>query len=249
MLGGNLMKHTKLLTIKEFSSLTGVKESKLRYYDDIGLLPPMSRGDNNYRYYTACQSITLNFINILVNLGVPLSTIKNITESRSTENLIELLNEQEKKLNCQIQKIGNAFSVIHSFRNNIKNSVLPHENYIKIEEQPETRLIFGQEHGTKTKYTFCDLFIRFFSSAQEHRINLDFPIGGYYNNIHSFLDTPNQPDRFFSLDPSGNILCKAGKYLVGYNRGCYGEFGNIPAKIIDYADNNDFIIKEWEDEV
>ena len=38
-------------TIKELADIAGVTTRTLRYYDEMGLLPPAEVGDNSYRYY------------------------------------------------------------------------------------------------------------------------------------------------------------------------------------------------------
>ncbi|MGH2543408.1 MAG: MerR family DNA-binding transcriptional regulator [Ardenticatenaceae bacterium] len=40
------------LTIGELAKRTRVTTKTVRYYEKIGLLVPVARGDNQYRYYT-----------------------------------------------------------------------------------------------------------------------------------------------------------------------------------------------------
>jgi len=65
------------LTIKEFSELSGIDASTLRYWDEIGLFSPAHRNtENNYRYYAPTQIIAINFITVLSRLNIPLKTIR-----------------------------------------------------------------------------------------------------------------------------------------------------------------------------
>jgi effector-binding domain-containing protein len=52
------------------------------------------------------------------------------------------------------------------------------------------------------------------------------------------LRTPSRPTRFFSLDPHGRDRRNAGQYLVAYNRGYYGEFGDLPQRLLAHARTN-----------
>ncbi|NLE94479.1 MAG: MerR family transcriptional regulator [Dehalococcoidia bacterium] len=69
-----------MLKIGEFSRLSQTPVSTLRYYDDIGLLKPVSvDGFTGYRYYSADQLPTLNRITELKDLGLSLAEIVQLT--------------------------------------------------------------------------------------------------------------------------------------------------------------------------
>jgi len=232
------MNESTLLSIKDFADFTGVNQSTLRYYDEIGLLPAAARGENNYRYYVPFQIIKLNYIHVLIDLGVPLSIIKDMDTDRTPESVIELLNCQEAKLDYRLYEIQNAYSIIHTYRTNIERGIVSQDGVIRIENLDETRFILGQVNDFNDNNTFYEAFVRFCQSARKRRINLRYPVGGYHDDINVFLNEPNRPNRYFSLDPLGNSTRPQGKYLVGYKRGYYGEFGDIPSKIEAYAKEN-----------
>lgn len=65
--------------IGEFSKLSRVPVSALRYYSDLGLLPPaVVDGDSGYRYYSAAQLPRLNRILALKDLGLSLDEVSSI---------------------------------------------------------------------------------------------------------------------------------------------------------------------------
>ena len=230
------MNDQTLLSIKQFAKYMGIKQSTLRFYDEIGLLTPAERGEeNNYRYYTPNQSITLNFINVLIELGVPLAEIKNMSDSRTPENVIELLSRQEVILDRRLHELRTSYSIIHAFRKNIQNGLLAHEDEIRVENLDESHFVLGPANDFSAHDAFYEAFMIFCNSAKEFRINLQYPIGGYHYDIDGFLNAPNKPDKFFSLDPIGNCIQEAGQYLVGYTRGYYGEFGDLPKRMASYA--------------
>jgi DNA-binding transcriptional MerR regulator/effector-binding domain-containing protein len=245
------MEESTLLTIKDFAKFTGAAQSTLRYYDEIGLLTPAKRGDeNNYRYYTPPQIISLKFINVLIELGIPLSSIKEMTSERSPEKVMDILNKQEVILNRRLDELRKAFSIIHTLRGNIQNGLFANKLMnkgvcIKVEKFEEVFYIKGPRTGEnfKNDSTFFEGFIRFCDSASENRINLKYPIGGYYDDFDSFKTTAGRPDCFISLDPLGNCKNPAGYYLVGYERGPYGAFGDIAEKMQSYASEKGLVFK------
>lgn len=62
-------------SIQQVARASGVTARTLRYYDEIGLLPPASIGANSYRYYEREQLERLQEILLLRELGVDLTKI------------------------------------------------------------------------------------------------------------------------------------------------------------------------------
>jgi DNA-binding transcriptional MerR regulator len=228
------MEDSARLSIKDFASFTGLRESTLRYYDSIGLLSPEIRGENRYRYYSPLQTITVEFIKVLTKVGVPLSAIKEMHESRTPQSVLALLTQQENKLDVQLRELQTAYSIIHTYRHNIQAGLEAPDQEMQVRELDETRITLGPETDFSGSDTFYDAFMDFCNRAPEYQIDLNFPTGGYYEDIDAFLRAPAQPARFFSLDPRGTSKRSAGPYLVAHNQGYYGEFGDLPPKLMAY---------------
>ena len=62
-------------TVGELSRLTGITVRALRYYDEIGLVPPSQRTAAGYRIYAARDVLRLQQVLVLRELGVPLDQI------------------------------------------------------------------------------------------------------------------------------------------------------------------------------
>ena len=237
------MDHTAMLSIKAFSDFTGINESALRYYDKIGLLPPESRGANNYRYYSPVQTITADFIKVLVKVGVPLSTIRSMYKSRTPQSVLALLRRQESMLDERLYEIQKAYSIIHTYCNNIEAGISAELNGISVQKLGDARIILGPETDFGSAKTFYKPFMEFCETAYEKKIDLHYPIGGYHKNIDVFLDAPGRPTRWFSLDPRGDSKRSAGQYLIAYHQGYYGEFEGIPQKLVAYAQEKNIAFK------
>ena len=242
------MEDPKLFSIKDFAEFSGTNQSTLRYYDDIGLLHPASRGsENNYRYYTPLQLQTIKFINILVNLGIPLATVGEMIKNRTPENMIDLLSRQETILDKKLFELQASYSIIHTFRKNIQNGLAGRAGATGIEILDEINYILGPVNDFGNGNDYYETFNQFCKKANDYRINLDYPIGGYHYDIDSFLNNPDRPDKYFSMDPVGNCTRRAGKYLVGYMRGhhgaggYFGGFGEVPANMAAYAKEHELV--------
>jgi DNA-binding transcriptional MerR regulator len=238
-----VMEHSTMLSIKDFSNFTGISESTLRYYDKIGLLSPSRRGENRYRYYLPFQIVTVNFIKVLIKLGVPLSVIKKMNRRRTPQDILALLAQQENKLDMRLQELQTAYSIIHTYRDNIQAGIFAHESDIRVRELDAAHIILGELTDFSGSRAFYAPFMEFCSTAHERNIDLNYPIGGYYADVDAFLDAPSQPTRFFSLDPRGKSRRSAGQYLVAYNRGYYGEFGDLPQRMVSYVQANALVFR------
>ena len=260
------MKDT-LLSIQKFSELSGVEVTRLRYYDNIGLLSPIKRDpETNYRYYSPVQLLALNFITTLSDLNVPLKTIAELRKQRSPVKLLQLLDQQEKQLDMEIQKLRVRSSIMHARRELINYGLIVSNGFKAVDgkrvsqwsdderavEVDETALsvLYREDKEfhvwPRNEYEDGDTFIEPLASlvkyTEEHSINLSFPVGGCYDNLESFTKKPAQPDHFISIDPLGKDLRRAGYYLIGFARGYYGEMGDLPAKMDAYIEEHSLTV-------
>ena len=253
----------EFLSIQEFSKLSGIEASTLRYWDDIGLFPPIKRDpQNNYRYYSPMQIISVKFITVMSELSVSLKMISDIEHERNPEKIVNLIEQQEKRLNLEMKRLRECHSIIHTRREYINygmhvvngftsvNGMMMDSSYsgtdstnvgldtISILHLNDEAYILGPPNNFKENEGFFEPFTNFCQQADEYRINLSFPIGGYHENFESFMARPSAPDYFISMDLTGNRIRKAGQYLVGFSRGFYGQFNNLPERMMAYIKEN-----------
>ena len=95
-----------MFRIGEFSKLCRVPVSALRYYSDIGLLPPAHTDSfTNYRYYSADQLPHLNRILALRDLGLSLDQIKLVlNDDLSAEEIRGMLRLRQAEIQQQVQE-------------------------------------------------------------------------------------------------------------------------------------------------
>jgi DNA-binding transcriptional MerR regulator len=227
-----------LVSIKDFSDFTGIKQSVLRYYDDIGLFSPAKRGENNYRYYSLTQIQTIKLIDMLRELDIPLKKIEELMESRSPESMVELLIRHEVELTSELRALQESFSLIHNLRTLIQNDVPQDENRFYIKFAEEKRISLGPVTDFRPNETHHRAFSNYYRIARNMRVNLGYHIGGYYDTFDEYQAAPGRPKRFFSLDPNGLDVKPAGTYLYGYTRGDYGISNDLPERMKKYVEDN-----------
>jgi len=223
-----------LVSARAFSRITNIPVSTLRYYDDIGLFVPALRADNGYRYYALHQVVTVKFILVLIDCGLPLKTISEFASGRTPEKLSLLLHNQQLEMDREMKRILENRAVLDTVLNLLATGMAADEDAIKVERLAALPLRVGAENDFKSDdYLFYRTYIRFLKETPN--INFSYPVGGLFADMDRWRAKPSEPTRFFSIDPSGKAEKKEGTYLVGYIRGYYGQTDDLPERMAAYA--------------
>ncbi|MFC1936448.1 MerR family transcriptional regulator [Chloroflexota bacterium] len=105
-------------TVKQLARFAGVSPRTLHYYDQIGLLPPSSYGDNGYRQYQEADMLRLQQILFYKELGLNLKNIQAILEQPDFEIMAALQNhkqalmEKQVRLQTLIQTVENTIDYL-----------------------------------------------------------------------------------------------------------------------------------------
>ena len=235
------------LTVHEFSILSDICPSTLRFWDKEGIFSPAFRGaDKRYRYYSPEQIVTVKFINMLSDLKVPLKTIRELVGDRDPQKIRELIMQREKFLNAEFQRLQECFSVMQTRLELIDNGLKAEEkkliDKISIIRKEESFYVPGPKNKWESDDGLFKPFMNFCEQAKAKRINLSFPVGGMYESWDSFSKAPEKPNCFYSLDPNGTHSCEAGDYLVGFSRGNYSRFKYLLKRMGDYIKENNISV-------
>ncbi|MDR0888941.1 MAG: MerR family transcriptional regulator [Coriobacteriales bacterium] len=231
-----------LLSVTEFAELAGTQASKLRYYDDIGLLEPFERDSMGKRYYSPMQLATLSAIGSLSNFNMSLEEIASWMPERNPDTIYDLLQQQDSAMDDQLTQMLETHRVIRAFSELLSEARTVDDNSIKDVAMIERQFLLGPQNTFDDGDSFFESFTRSWKKMRALGFYANFPIGGYFNSMEHFEDNPAQPDRYISLNPRGTAIRPAGRYLVGYARGYYGEPGDLPKRMIRYANKNNLVL-------
>ena len=124
------------MTITEVSVKCNISADTLRYYEKIGLLPPIKRNSRGNREYTELDCKWINFIKCMKNTGL---SIENLIQyvtlyqqgSETTDQRKELLIEQRQSLVGKIEELQNMLAYLNLKINNYENNTLTFEKKLK----------------------------------------------------------------------------------------------------------------------
>ncbi|SDC15546.1 MerR family transcriptional regulator [Nocardioides lianchengensis] len=99
-------------TIKEAAALTGLPASTLRYYEQIGVIAPISRGaSSRHRVYDEADLDQLMWIACLAATGMSVGDMRQYVANGSigpaaAAEQVELLEEQQRRLAHEAQQVA-----------------------------------------------------------------------------------------------------------------------------------------------
>ena len=231
-------------TVNEFASVADTSAETLRHYDRKGIFKPSKRGENSqniYRLYSPAQITTMKMLHVLTDIGVHICDIEELAENRSPEALIKLLHRQKPIVAEKLRRIQAAQTIIETHFDLLIEGISATETEITIAKLPEMRIILGNKNDYTGSEGFYRELMHFCGTYTEPRLNLAFPMGGYYESIDEYIEAPSKPTHFFSIDPCGKDRRKAGLYMVGYARGYYGQPKELPSTMCEYAEKNGLV--------
>lgn len=99
-----------MFPIRELSERASVSPKTIRYYEDIGLLPPARRGSNGYRVYDERDVERLKFVRQSRAMDFALEDIAEILAFREREELscdfiLSLVDEKVNEIETRIREL------------------------------------------------------------------------------------------------------------------------------------------------
>tara|TARA_R110002096_G_scaffold130643_5_gene279978 strand:- start:69988 stop:70386 length:399 start_codon:yes stop_codon:yes gene_type:complete len=104
--------------ISELSKRIGVSADTLRYYEKIGLLPPVARSTSGRRIYGDKDISRLNFIRRAQRMNFTLAEIGQLLEMR--ENPKNARAEVRALMQKKLQEVEEQFEELNTLRNEMR---------------------------------------------------------------------------------------------------------------------------------
>lgn len=102
-----------LYTIEQVAARTGLTKRTLRYYEEMGLLPPTDRTGGNYRRYSEADIARLERIkNLRDLLGFSLADIRELLETDDERGQIKVAYRKETDAAAKVAQLDRADELI-----------------------------------------------------------------------------------------------------------------------------------------
>lgn len=236
------MNHNIYMTISEFAQHTGIKRDNLIFYDKMGLITPELRGENGYRYYTQRQLPTAFLVVSLRELGISIQTIKDYTQQRTPQKMIELFERQKEKIEIEMKTLHQLKGIMELYTDITTKALQEDSASIQIKQRQQEPVFFGPSLDESQSFSE-ERMNDFYEYAAAHAMALTYPLGIVYSKESLRAGSIPFPEQFYFKVPQSNHQFKpAGTYVVGYLQGSYGQVGELYVRMLDFIEHNHLVI-------
>ena len=233
-----------MFSISEFARYSRTTRDTLLHYDRIGLLSPISRGENNYRYYSVNMLPVVNVIRTLQQLGMTLGEIKRLRNRRTPELADEVFRYQIGKIDKKIEEWIQARKLLLTLQKTIHSVAHIEESVITIRFMPAEAIVLGDINDFSRGRTVLDALVDFYhaSSGKYPSMDLNYPVWATYSGERIKNGDWKNPERYYFYNPEGYDRKPASLYAIGYTRGGYGQTDELYTRLTEYINKNGFEI-------
>lgn len=123
------------MKIAEVSERHGISSDTLRYYERIGLIPPVNRNDSGIRDYGDLDIRRVEFIKCMRSAGLPIEVLIDYMAlvqqgDQTIEARREILKEQRELLLARMQELQKTLDILNRKIQVYDNAVLTKEQAI-----------------------------------------------------------------------------------------------------------------------
>lgn len=165
------------LTISEFSRISKIQRKALIFYDNIGVFSPKHVASNGYRYYSHDQIYVIAVINVLKELGMPLSEIKEYTSNITPENAISLLREQETNLTNKIEELQSIQDMLGIKLQKLEEGVSSLVDTVQTQYFEEIPIFISEPFSSDRNNIPDDIWLDFYMECKQQHISFGYPEG------------------------------------------------------------------------
>ena len=121
-----------MMKIAEVSQRHGISIDTLRYYERIGLLPPVNRSENGIRDFNELDLRRVNFIKCMRSAGLPIEVLIEYVGlvqqgDQTIEARKEILKEQRDLLTIRMQEMQKTLDLLEHKITLYENVLLKNE--------------------------------------------------------------------------------------------------------------------------
>jgi len=248
-------KEGKYLTTGEFAKLCKVNKQTLFYYDQIGLLTPVLKKENGYRYYSIHQLELFFVIDLLKELGMSLGDIQQYMQNKSPEKFLSLMHRKKEEIVKKRQEIERKEKMIEAKIALMEEAKTLAFNQITLEQLPEATLYLSRKIQNTSDEEFVEVISDFIEELNVSRLDSGYPIGSitereqvlkgnFSNYSYLYIEQPTPKE--------GYPYFKAvkGVFLIGYHIGDEKTISNTYIRLFSEMERlnltlGDYVFEEY----
>src|SRR5512147_967307 len=128
------------MKIAEVSEQYGLSSDTLRYYERVGLIPPVNRNESGVRDYNELDLRRVDFIKCMRSAGLPIEVLIEYVAlvqqgDKTIEARKEILKEQREKLLARMAEMQKTLDILDRKISVYENAVLAREKELILAEE------------------------------------------------------------------------------------------------------------------
>lgn len=115
---------------KEVVALMNISQDTLRYYEKVGVIPPVNRDENGYRIYNDSDLNWIYLVKNLRNAGVSIELLIEFCRLAQLPKNENIQAQQKQILNKQLEELNENLKTIHDVRDLLQYKIDNYDNHI-----------------------------------------------------------------------------------------------------------------------
>ncbi|MCH7738437.1 MAG: MerR family transcriptional regulator [Chloroflexi bacterium] len=108
------------LTIGRLAELAGVPRKTIRYYEEVGVLPPPNRSDAGYRLYSDIDVRRVELVRRARALDMGLSEVRELVEWATTGSCNDFQERFHEVLHCKLAEVDERISDLGHLKDDLQ---------------------------------------------------------------------------------------------------------------------------------
>ena len=240
------MNKDKYYSIGEVSKITKLSKKTLRYYDEIGLMPPDKVENNQYRFYNMSTLLCVPVIKYYKQMGFKLDEMRSLIEGSTYSNLVkafdnklEELKAEEKALFVKYNSVKEWHDLILEAGNVIEHGILDVSlKYLNLGEY------------TYMNYNKSIVNIEFTNFIEENNNAVLGPVMMYFPSYIDKIKGKSKGVKIFqrTVERQGvnNTLTLGGNTVIScYHVGAHENINDTYKKMLEWIDKKGYSCYEY----
>lgn len=244
----NANRDVAFFTTGEFAKLHHLNKRTLHYYDEIGLFSPKFKGDQDYRYYSYEQSMELEQILSLRELGMSIDEIRTYARHPSSARFHKIAEEKTAQIQASIKRLKTLQQLLRQKEEMLQLSDSVYDGKIELVEleaecllMTPLPLVFESDANL---FRHAKPVIDHLQTARE--------LCTYKKNCGSFLSVEKIQSRMYDeydgiftvLDQKKkNLYTKPkGRYIRGFSIGDWNKIPSLYEQMISFAASRHLVL-------
>lgn len=236
-------------TAGEFAKLHHINKRTLHYYDSIGIFSPNHKGENGYRYYTYEQSVNLENILALREIGMSIEELKAYINKPNKEDFRKISKVKIDEIDQTINRLKKIKSILKEKSTMLDLCDEIYDGKIDIVHLNEEYLLMTDLplNNTLNLLKNSNVIMNHLNSSWEFN-NYKKSCGSYINIEKIYSKNFEEYDGIFTkINKKIPTLFKkpSGQYIRGFSIGDWGKIPKLYEKILSFADENNLTLSGY----